>query len=214
MSEWWSYGLSDFLLFSPQTYMRLFALYNEALWPWQIVAILAGIALLGGLQGGNGRRVALLITAAAWALVAWLWFQQSYATINWAAEWLVWGFALQSALLLVLLPLPAREADSLSRGVGFALIVFAVLAQPLLPMLLGREWQQGEVFALMPGPTVLATLGLLLALRASWILFVLPLLWCILDGSTLWTMKLPEAWLLPLCGLLAVILRFSGRRSS
>jgi hypothetical protein len=27
MSEWWSYSLSDFLLFSPRTYYRLFDLY-------------------------------------------------------------------------------------------------------------------------------------------------------------------------------------------
>ena len=29
MSEWWTYRLSNFLLFSPRTYYRLFELYNS-----------------------------------------------------------------------------------------------------------------------------------------------------------------------------------------
>ena len=33
MSEWWTYHLSDFLLFAPRTYYRLFELYNAAIWP-------------------------------------------------------------------------------------------------------------------------------------------------------------------------------------
>jgi hypothetical protein len=28
MSEWWSYRFSDLLMFSPETYYRLFELYN------------------------------------------------------------------------------------------------------------------------------------------------------------------------------------------
>jgi hypothetical protein len=31
MSEWWTYSLWDFLLFSPRTYYRLFELYNLAI---------------------------------------------------------------------------------------------------------------------------------------------------------------------------------------
>lgn len=211
MSEWWSYSLADFLLFSPQTYLRLFALHNEALWPGQIGAIIGGFALLMALQGDNGRRGALLVAGTAWLLVAWLWFLERYATINWAADWLGAGFALQTLLLWIAALRRGTESGGLARAVGFVLIVFAILAQPLLPMLLGRDWQQGEVFALMPGPTVVATLGLLLVLRASWLLFLLPLLWCILDGAALSTMKLPEAWLLPACGLLAFVMRLPRR---
>ena len=29
MSEWWTYRLSDFLLYAPRTYFRLFELYND-----------------------------------------------------------------------------------------------------------------------------------------------------------------------------------------
>ena len=45
MSEWWTYTLSDFLLFSPRTYYRLFEIYNAAIWPAQIVALGLGLAM-------------------------------------------------------------------------------------------------------------------------------------------------------------------------
>jgi len=43
MSEWWTYRLSDLLLFSPRTYYRLFELYNAAIWPAQVLAVVIGL---------------------------------------------------------------------------------------------------------------------------------------------------------------------------
>ena len=204
MSEWWSYRLSDFLLFSPETYFRLFELHNEALWPWQMAAVIAGLAMLSL----TGRPLALLIAGAAWLLTAWVWLYEQYLTINWAAEWLAYGFALQGLLLWVFaFDRELQPAEGRSRAAGFMLVVCALVLQPLLPWMLNRPWMQGEVFALMPGPTVVATLGLLLALRAHWLLLVLPLIWCVLDGATLWTMKAPAFWLLPAAGPLTLVLR-------
>lgn len=201
MSEWWTYGLSDFLLFSPQTYQRLFELHNTALWPAQVAALAAGIAMI--LLSRRQARGVWFIVALAWLLVAWLWFHQRYATINWAADWIAIGFALQSLLLLWQ---SLRGGPVIARGhiAGLAFMIFAVAAQPLLPLLLGRPWRQAEIFALTPGPTVIATLGLLLALRAPRHLLILPLLWCVIAGATLWAMDAPEFWLLPAAGLLTV----------
>lgn len=204
MYVWRTYQLSDFLLFSPETYFRLFELHNEALWPWQVAAVLAGLAMLAV----AGQPLALLFAGAAWLLTAWVWLYERYATINWAAEYLAYGFALQGLLLwFFAFDRELPPTDSRSRAVGFMLVVCALVLQPLLPWMLGRPWQQGEVFALMPGPTVVATLGLLLALRAHWLLLVLPLVWCAIDGITLWTMKAPVFWLLPVAGILTLVLR-------
>lgn len=204
MSEWWTYRLSDFLLFSPQTYFRLFELHNQALWPWQVATGIAGLAMLLLV----GQRIAVMIAGAAWLAVAWLWFFDRYATINWAAEWIAAGFALQGLLLWHAVWRDKPPADDRhGRLAGFVLMTIGLFLQPLMPLLLGRPWQQGEVFALMPGPTVTATLGLLLAVRAPWYLFALPLLWCAIDGATLWTMATPDVWLLPAAGLLAILVR-------
>ena len=45
MSEWWSYSLSDFLMFSARTYFRQFELLNQALWPLQLAGLGAGLLL-------------------------------------------------------------------------------------------------------------------------------------------------------------------------
>ena len=46
MSEWWTYRLSDFLMFSPRTYYRLFELYNAEVWPGHWVGLSVGATAL------------------------------------------------------------------------------------------------------------------------------------------------------------------------
>ena len=46
MSEWWTYRIASFVLFSPRTYLRLCEIYNDAIWPLQIVTLAGGIALV------------------------------------------------------------------------------------------------------------------------------------------------------------------------
>ena len=84
MSEWWTYTLSDFLLFSPRTYYRLFELYNADIWPAQIVTLALGgaaLVLLRYRRAGQGRIVAAIL-AGCWLWVAWAFHWRHYATIN------------------------------------------------------------------------------------------------------------------------------------
>jgi hypothetical protein len=99
MSEWWTYSLADFLLFSSRTYYRLFELYNLAVWPAQIVALVLGAMILPLLRSGaawRGRAVAAVLTAC-WFWVAWAYFLEHFESINWAARYFAAGFALGGA---------------------------------------------------------------------------------------------------------------------
>lgn len=217
MSEWWTYTLADFLLFSPRTYHRLFALHNAAWWPLQIPALAGGCVIGAALYRGTGRRIALGVLAAAWAFVAWAFHLERYATINWAATWFAAGFALQAALLLVAawrLPIDG-DASPARRRVGLVLVGLALIGMPLLAAASGRPWAQAEVFGLMPDPNVLATLGVLLMLpRSVWWLWPVPLLWCAAGGATLWAMDEPAALVLPVAGVLALVLRAALRTAA
>jgi hypothetical protein len=87
------------------------------------------------------------------------------------------------------------------------LLLFALLAYPLLGAISGRSWRQMEMFGVAPDPTAVATLGLLLlAARITWLLLPIPLIWCAVSGATLWTMRSPEAWVAPLAALVALLL--------
>ncbi|MGX4643263.1 DUF6064 family protein [Massilia sp. SYSU DXS3249] len=210
MSEWWTYSLSDLLMFSKTTYFRLFELHNLALWPAQLLALAAGIALLLCLLRGGDRagRLAAALLALAWLSVAWGYFAEHYATINTAAPYYAIGFALQAVLLLWLAS--RRPAPRLTTPVGtlgklsFGIALLALLGFPLLAPLGERPWTQAELFGLAPDPTVGMTLGALLLWRASWLLWIVPLLWCAITGATLMELRSSQAWVLPLTGVLAL----------
>jgi uncharacterized protein DUF6064 len=210
MSEWWSYDLSDLLMFSPETYYRLFQLQNEAIFPAQILALAAGLAILALMLGGmrwSGRAIAVLL-AAAWLFVAVSYFTR-LGTIHLAASYFAWGFVAEAAMLLIpgaLGWLTFTAKDAIAKT-GAAMILFALLAQPLIGPLLGRAWSGVELFGVAPDPTVLATLGVLLAAdRVRWVLFAVPLTWCAITGTTLWTMHAADALLMPAAGLLTLAL--------
>jgi Family of unknown function (DUF6064) len=198
MSEWWTYRLSDFLMFAPRTYSRLFELYNAEIWPVQIVAIVAGFAMLWLVWRGAHGRVIAMALAAAWIFVAWAYHFERYATINTGAPYYAAGFAVQA----VLLAWCAVRRDGLrfdiqfapGRWIGLALLAAGVALYPLLAPLLGRPWAQAEIFGIAPDPTAVATIGvLLLAKGRIAFLLALPLLWCAVTALTLWTMEAPDA---------------------
>ncbi len=212
MSDWLSYSLSDFLLFAPRTYYRLFALYNADLWPLQIAPMAAGVVILvlafAERPAWRGRAIAALL-AAAWLFVAWAWHLQRYDGINFAGRWLALAFAIQAVLLIVTgvvrdgLRLAPRSHPA---GIaGMAIFVFALAIQPLIGPLAEREWASIELFGLAPDPTAVGTLGLLVAAERMrrW-LFVIPVLWCAVTGLTLWTMEAPDAVVTPLAGAIAL----------
>jgi Family of unknown function (DUF6064) len=214
VSEWWTYTLQDFLLFSPRTYYRLFELYNRDIWPAQILTLGAGVAIVA-LPRDDGARtggVIAAILAGCWLWVAWGFHYQRYATINWAAVYFAAAFAVE-ALLLIWTGVIRGRLEFGARGTavgraGLGIVLFALVVQPLIGLLVGREWIQAETFGVAPDPTVLATLGILLLAgnRVHWELLLIPVAWCAITGATLWAMGSPDAPVMPLAALLCLIL--------
>jgi hypothetical protein len=205
----WSYRLSDFLLFSPRVYWRMFELHNQALWPLPLATLVLGIAALACAilrPPPSGRSVAILL-AIAWAWVGWSFVWERYASINWTAAYAAPLFAIEALLLLIVggglnrLAFDPRGA----RGGGVALVTLA-LGYPLLAPLFGRPWQGAEVFGIAPDPTAIATLGFLLMARGKplLVLYPIPLLWCLMSSLTLWAMEDAQAWVPAALAVLAL----------
>lgn len=213
MWEWWSYGLSDFLLFAPRTYYRLFELYNRAIWPAHIIAIASGVAVLLLLRRPELTRSRLLaaLLGFAWLWIAWAFHYQRYATINWAATYFALPFALEGLAFLWVSALPARlifvlHANAPS-GTGLILYLLAFAAYPFLAVLSGRPWSASEIFAIAPDPTSIATLGVLLMSQgpARYPLMLVPFFWCLLTGLTLYAMGSLEAWVVGIATLAVLV---------
>jgi hypothetical protein len=218
MTEWWTYGLSDFLLFSPRTYYRLIERYNGAVWPAHVLTIGLGLGIVGALcrpTQARSRAIAAVL-AALWAWVAWAFVWQRYAEINWSVTYFVWLFAIEAVLLgwfgAVRGWLTLRPARDMAGTLGVALVAVSVVFYPLIAALAGRGWRQAEVFGLAPDPTVLGTLGiLLLAEPQQRTLVVAPILLAAISGATLWAMDSPERWIMLTASTLAL---FGLRRGS
>ena len=219
MSEWWTYRPSDFLMFSPRVYWRLFESLNAAWWPAQPFLVAAALGWLGlRWRDARGRpeaglRAAAVFLAACWVLVAWAFMLERFAPVNWPARAYAVLFALQALALLATAIGAGLRSDTGGprRRAAVALALWALLGHPLLAMVSGRPWQQAEVFGFAPDPTAIGTLAFLLVLRAPsgasrwWFraLWVIPLAWCGVSGLTLATMGSSQAWVLLAAAVLA-----------
>ena len=219
MSEWWTYRPSDFLMFAPRTYWRLFELQNEAWWPAQPLLALAGLAWLfwGLRRGPTAQRAGAAGLAAAWAFVAIAFLLPRYAPINWVASGFAIAFLAQAFGLAVL----ATRSDlhgpppGTRRRIGALLCGWALLGHPLLASAFDRPWLQGEFFGLAPDPTAIATLGFLLWVSAAgrftrWLLrllWTLAMAWCAVSIATLWTMGSAQGWAVLVAALAAASTR-------
>ncbi len=214
MTEWWTYNLEDLLLFSPQTYYRLFELYHYDIWPIQILAMILGvIILLLVLRNPPWQgRIISFILAACWLWVAWAYHRQHYASINWFADYFAIGFSLEAMLFIWIgifrNRLKFRSETLFVKHAGLSIFIFAVFIQPFAGLLFGRIWIQSELFAITPDATVIATLGLLLLSvnKTFWLLYIIPLCWCLITGITLWIMNSPDALLSPLAAVVVLII--------
>jgi len=209
MSEWWTYSLSDFLMFSSRSYYRLIESYNAAIWPAHLLALVAGVIMIGAIARPRQhlQRSAALVLAAAWCWVAWAYHLERYAEINTAAPYFAAAFAAQALLMGWLAYRPGNAAPA-PQPAALGLACLVIFAYPLLALARdGGTWRQAEVFGIAPDPTVIATLGMLLAWRAPAIFWLIPVLWCLVSGATLMELKIGHAWLLPALALTAVVAR-------
>ena len=212
MSEWWTYRLTSFLLFSPRTYYRLLELYNLAIWPAQLAGVAIGFAIVLFLIGKRGHRERIIagLLAACWLWVAYAFHFQRYAQINWAATWFAVAFAFEALLLVAVGVLAGRLVlQRASYGISWiatSVVAISILGYPLLAPLTGRPWTTAETFGVAADPTAIASVAVLALVRGRirWLLLAIPLLWCAVATATLWAMRAPEA-LVPVAAALIAL---------
>ena len=189
MSEWWTYRIGSFALFSARTYERLIEAYNAELWPLQVAVWLAAAAALVWLARGPSAardRIVLGGLAAAWGAVAWAFEHPRFAAINWAADYAAMVFAVQAAGLLWLAlrgHVALRRDGALVDSAGLVIAALGV-AYPLLAPATGRPWALAEVVGFMPAPTAIVTVGCLLRAKPMrTLLLIVPIATCAFEAA-------------------------------
>ena len=210
------------LPFAPEAFLALFAQYNAAIWPVQIVVAAAGLAVLGAaLRPFPGSdRLAAGLLAAMWLGTGIVWHWHFFATINFLAPAFAALFVLQGLLLGWAGVVRGRLAFRLRGGaVGFAalaMMVWALFVYPLTGWLAGHVWPAVPAFGVTPCPSTIFTIGALLAIdgRTPWRLVALPLVWALIGSSAVWLLAMPEDIALPVAGILgAALIARKNRRA-
>jgi len=221
MPEWWTYRLSDLLLFSPRTYYRMFELYHGGIWPVHVIALASGasIAALARRVDIWAQRMVAGVLAAWWLWVGIAFHLNRYATINWSAKYFAALFVIQGLLLAwcgiarggLRLDFPRSTVHRVAAGLLVITIIY-----PVFGRLAGREWNQVEVLGLTPDPTAIGTLALLALSvpKSPRPLFIIPVLWCAIGAATLWALGSPETWVVILSGLAGLVLAIRKSRES
>lgn len=177
------------LPFDGQEFLAVFARYNIAVWPAQIVLTLAALlAIVLALWPRPGSdRVISAILGGLWLWIGGVYHLVFFRSINPAATVFAIAFGLEGVLLIALGGWLGRLrfawTQTLPGLLGAALIAYALAVYPIIAYLLGHRYPATPTFGL-PCPTTILTLGLLAwAPQRSWGVLVIPLLWSALGAS-------------------------------
>src|SRR5690554_3710971 len=148
MNTWTSYALQDFIPFTADIYFRLLERMSETFWPLHLLTLPLGVAVLW-LALKKHSRLACLLIAPLWAFVAFAFFIQRYAELNWAGGYIGYFFFAQATLLL-LVALTGVGLDNLSRKrppavigpetIGIAIAIVGLIGLPFIAPLTGGSW--------------------------------------------------------------------------
>jgi FtsH-binding integral membrane protein len=207
------------LPFTHEQFLQVFAAYNAAVWPAQVVAYLAGVAACAGLirRTRQGARVAVFGLAAMWLWSGLAYHIGFFARINPAA----YGFGALFIVQGVLLALAGAShrfefgaTDRLRRWSGWGLIVYSLVLYPLAGIAAGATYPAMPMFGITPCPVTLFTLGVLLlsSSRVPWWTLPIPLAWSLVGGSAAFLLGVPQDWPLLLSVLAVAPIVIANRR--
>lgn len=210
------------IAFSSEAYYALFAEYNRAIWPAQIVALLLG--LLGLIATSrpfwlSNRLIAgILVVFWVWSGLVYHW--SFFSGINFVAPVLAVLFVVQALLLIWTGIVRDRIAFRFSGGLygwaGMALAIYGLTIHAVTSYLGGHLWPALPAFGVTPSPTLLFTLGLLLMAepRIPWHLMILPIVLCLVGAIGAWFLDVGEDLPLAVVCVVSTLLAVTKNRQS
>jgi hypothetical protein len=188
------------LPFSTDQFFAVFAAYNLAIWPAQIIAYILGLTGIAGLWLDRpiGRRLITSILAIFWGWNGAVYHFAHFSSINPAANVFALMFVVQAILFGVAAAtsndLQFKVGQNLRSVAGMGFILFALLIYEWLGWLAGHGLMKGPLFGVAPCPTTIFTIGMLLLARGSMVrwLSIIPVLWALIGSTAAVLLAVPE----------------------
>jgi hypothetical protein len=199
--------------FSTEEFLTLFELYNNAVWPTQLVLHAMALALFFLiLKGGKFVDKIVIITLAFF----WIWMGVVYhigffSSINPLAYGFGLFFLIQGLLFLYAglfqRKIEFNFAYSPTVIIALLLVLYALLIYPILGFYSGHAYPRSPTFG-VPCPTTIFTFGVLLLTsnRLPWYLIAIPFLWSLIGFSAALHLSIYEDYGLVAAGILSTIL--------
>jgi hypothetical protein len=204
--------------FSIEMLLDYFAVYNERIWPTQLLGYVLGLLTLGPLfrPGKAWNRVVTGVLAFLWLWVGLVFWRR--AAIEMAYLYAPTAlFAVQGALFLHALVRdriayePVRHVDT---AVGLAFTAYALVGYPLAGLLVGHVYPHTPLSPLFPCPATILTFGvLLLARRVPRHLLVIPTLWA-MSGALWFYLGMVEDAGLVIAGVVGTVMLIARERAA
>lgn len=208
------------LPFTREQFLGVFADYNTAVWPAQVVAYLLGLAAVAALlrPSPSRHRMVAGVLAAMWTWTGVAYQGVFFARINPVALGFGALFVVQGMLFLVAgvgqRRLVFGPSPGIASALGWVLVAYSMLLYPLLGQSSGHGYPALPMFGVTPCPVTLFTFGVLLLTLAPvprWLLLI-PLAWSLVGGSAAFMLGVVQDWPLFFSGLTIALLVLRDRR--
>ena len=208
------------LPFTLEQFLNVFAAYNNAIWPTQILAYMLGAVAVAALvrKGRAADCVVSIVLGSMWLGTGVFYHAVFFSSINKAAFVFAALFVLEGVALLYAGVVRGRLRFAITYGVramiGAGFILYASVIYPLIGIATGHAWPMLPMFGVAPCPVTIFTFGLLLmtAKRFSYWLLVIPFIWSAIGGSAAMLLDVRQDWLLLVSGIIAVPIIVVGNR--
>ena len=204
--------------FTVSEFFEVFARYNEAIWPMQLVLLALALAalVLVHVRAKEGSRAVALILAFFWGWMGVAYHFAHLTSINPGARLFGALFVVQAVLFLWLGVLSKRldfgRAGGVSLIIGWVLITYGLVIYPILGRLTGHAYMSSPTFG-APCPTTIFTFGLMWFAERPFPRYalVIPIIWSAIGGSAAFILGVPQDLGLAVAGISGVVLLFAGR---
>jgi len=195
--------------FTIEDFLKVFAAYNAAIWPFHLVAYARGLVAVAAIFVSRPGLVRLAFAALAvlWASTGIGYHLAFFSRINPIAPVFALFFVLQGILLLASAMLPGNLRLHLGQDfrsiTGLVTIIYALAIYPVLGIWAGHGLMAGPMSGVAPCPTTIFTIGILMMSRGVWAIWlsVTPFLWSLIGLAATIQIGIPEDLAMPVAGV-------------
>jgi len=201
------------LPFSTTDFLNVFKIYNQAVFPVQIIFYFFAITSVYLLfyKKKYSDRIITSVLSFLWLWIGVVYHVSFFATINKAAYIFGILFVIQAFLFvhygILQNKLSYKYENNLFCKIGIFFIIYALLLYPLIGYFTGHKYPYSPTFGL-PCPTTIFTFGILLTTNKKLPLLslIIPLIWSVVGFGGALSLSVYEDYGLLVAGITAFLL--------